>query len=162
MKYVNSDITTMDYGCGIGRWAKHWAINRYIGIDMTQALLDIAQSQNPSHFFIHIFKPYLEDGMGNEILGEAIHQIFTSTVLQHCDDFLVKKIMESWKKWVPAVKTFALYEINNGKTKPHVIGRPTFRYRQLLHASGFNVVSDSSATHIVHGEAHTLSLIEVI
>ena len=160
MKYVNSDLTTLDYGCGIGRWAKYWAINRYMGVDVTRSLLNIAWDQNPNHYFFHIQRPYLED-YAVRLEGDT-QQIFTSTVLQHCDDSLVKLIMESWMKWVPTVKTFAFYEINNGKTKTHVLGRPTFRYRQLLHASGFEVKSDSSSTHFVHGEAHTLSLIEVL
>jgi hypothetical protein len=156
LKNIHTSIYTVDYGCGVGRWAKHWSIDKYLGVDMTKSLLDIAQGENPSHSFSHLSSPFLTERLDN------VEQVFTSTVLQHCDDSLVLKIMESWAKFIPHLKSVCLYELGNNSKKHHVGGRSHWEYADMVKKAGIFSFLQYSASHCVHKELHTITRIQVM
>jgi len=150
--HLNSSTPTLDYGCGVGRYAKYF--RNYMGCDLTKQLLDIAGKENPNTAFFHLKEPWINED--NALLASRTEQIFTATVLQHCDDELVAKIIKSFSHF-PLLHRLCFYEKNNGDVKPHVVSRNSKEYYDLVNCAGFFIKNSESYTHSIHGELHTLS-----
>lgn len=168
-KYVSRLIPTIDYGCGIGRYAKEF-LGEYVGYDITKKLLNIARQNNSDKSFILLEQPYFtppEDGKCELLLDSDkgtswFEQFFTATVLQHCHDEVVVKLFKSIKENVGAQDfTFCLYENSCKFEKPHVIGRYPERYYAMVAEAGFKVLDFDYYPHIVKGEEHSLIRIKV-
>lgn len=138
------NIRTLDYGCGVGRYSA--CFDNYVGVDITQNLLDIAIEMNKDKEFIKI-------DLDSPIT--IPHDLFfTATVLQHCTDEVVISIFNRIENW--RNKTVVFYE-NSEDSNGHVIGRSTDEYLKLW-GRKYNDVK--SYTHSIHGENHTLTIIK--
>lgn len=141
------DLETIDYGCGIGRYAKLFNPDLYTGIDITEYLLSIAKEENPKYTFVH----------QTNLLPEQIPQaelFFTATVLQHNTDLAVSSIL----KKAAHCRVFALYE-NTSKNvdKFHVKFRTPERYVELLESAiGRKCKEVTVTSHVIQGEEHSL------
>ena len=155
--FLSPYVKTVDYGCGIGRWLPQFGFD-YIGLDITKALLDIARERFPTFTFIHLQEPTLRGAGEKQALLKDMEQFFTATVLQHCDDELVRDIFSS----VAALKgggiKFVFYE-NSQVKSGHVNGRKPEVYVELL-AEFYDVRDVQHATHKIHGEGHSVTWIE--
>ena len=156
-RYVDFRLDTLDYGCGIGRHTPNFT-GKYLGIDMTENMIYMANKRNPGRHYIWNNSPYLND---ENIDFTWIEQFFTATVLQHCDDDLVKKILESLHYQKRKGFTFALYENSAGFKKPHVIGRNPNEYVKFMEEVGFHVKDILITTHLSKGEPHSLIKVRV-
>jgi hypothetical protein len=153
--YIKHPYLTMDYGCGIGRYAN--CFENYIGVDMTAELLVIAKKNNPDKMFYHLMeKPFI-----NKHFMSPIGRIFTATVLQHCNTDLCLKIMKGWNNFVPSVEEICMYENSMDFQKPHVTGRTSGNYIEMLSDVGYIIKYSESHTHTVKGEQHTLTIAKV-
>lgn len=118
------DLKTLDYGCGIGRYAKDFKF--YLGVDMTASLLAIAKKRCPKAKFLKLNNSFLDCK-----LNFKPELIFTANVLQHNPDDVVLKIFESF---VPIVKDdiiFGLYE-NTEAQSGHMRGRTGEDYVKMI------------------------------
>lgn len=164
LKYAERGFSTLEYGCGIGRYAKKF--ENYVGVDMTKQLIDIAKAAHPDKSFYRI-GPILPDGF-KETLDELnfdVEQILTATVLQHCDDESVKAIFASFKDHnIAAPFILTMYENSEPFEKPHVIGRNSQDYLELIKTSGLKLNTAYpviSHTHTVNREKHTLTIVGI-
>lgn len=169
--HLKRNYDTLEYGCGIGRYASEFHGN-YLGVDISPELLAIAIKENPGKAFSYIDKPYLPDQFAdtNEV---DIECIFTATVLQHCSDELVMKILQSFKKYNDKRIHFledneyplhlAFYENSEGFEKPHVKGRKPEQYLQMVISAGFKIKGEGLIieTHTVKKEKHSLTIMQV-
>lgn len=149
-KISSTEMSTMDYGCGIGRYSQHFS--NYIGVDMTEDLVNIAVSNNPNKDFAVVNKAF-------EIPEDIeCERVFTATVLQHNDDDGVDTFIQNCKK-VKNLKEFIFYENSqvNGK---HMNARDQNRYKEMLEQH-FSVDLVGFQSHKVHGEIHTVSLYRI-
>lgn len=150
-KFLEKKLKTLDYGCGIGRWSN--LFDNYLGVDITKNLLDIAKENNKDKNYILLEKPILKN------IDYDFEQFFTSTVLQHCDDDLVDRIINSLYEVKNNGFVIVLYE-NSIVKADHVNGRSPERYRTMFEKY-FNIISFESDSHIVHGEEHSITKIVV-
>lgn len=118
-----TDLITLDYGCGTGRYAD--LFDEYIGYDITQQLIDIAKKNHPAKKFFVGNTPYLCE------FGHDYEMILTVTVLQHNSDDLVKKILQSIRQNAVGPLIFCLLE-NTTAEAEHCVGRSPDRYLKLL------------------------------
>lgn len=152
-EHVPDDVPVLDYGCGTGRFSDCFE-KEYLGVDITESLLEVARKNNPAKNYRRLENPWLEKVDFNFVL------FFTSTVLQHNDDEMVKKILKSVRDCRGSMFFgFVLYE-NSQVQAPHVKGRSSEEYAELV-KTVFNVLHFWSYSHIVHGEEHTLTIINV-
>ena len=135
------DRKTYDFGCGFGKWARKFP--RYCGMDWNEAALEEARKRNPEKDF----------KLPEEIFDSPI-LFFTANVLQHNYDREVLRILSLVKSHSP---NFAFYEIEKVQL-PHVFGRSTEDYENLLVRAGFQVDFSTSYSHVVHMQLHTLSI----
>jgi len=149
---VDGSLSTVDYGCGIGRHSPSFT-GTYLGIDMTEQLIRYAMKRNPNKTYICSNNPYISDDIGGI---QWIQQFFTATVLQHCDDELVLKILDSVYYQKKTNFIFALYENSHGFKKSHVIGRKPSDYIDFIKKVGFNIGKLQVNTHLNKGEQHSL------
>ena len=103
LPHMNTELFTLDYGCGIGRFSKLFNPDKYLGVDVTELLLHIAASDNPEYNYIILNNPYITASN-----LAPIEQFFSSTVLQHNTDETIRLIVSSLKG-LP-IKRFMLYE----------------------------------------------------
>lgn len=156
---LHASVPTLDYGCGVGRYAHHFP--NYLGLDATGELLTIAKGLNPSKNFQLIEGVYPSEEEICRVRAEfKPERIFTATVLQHCSDDLVVQVLRSLLP-IDTVVTFALYEKDNGDTKPHVISRRCSDYYDLLNRAGWFIKDYKTYSHKIHKEIHTLSVFSV-
>lgn len=169
-QYVSRLSATIDYGCGIGRYADDF-LGKYVGYDMTKELLEIAKNNHPDRKFIHLKQPYFsppEEGKIELILDRDkgsswFDQFFTATVLQHCHYDVVMKLLKSIKWDVKARDfTFCFYENSCKFEKPHIVGRSPDQYWAMVHDAGFTIVDFDYHTHELKREAHSLTRIKVL
>lgn len=153
---LNTELITVDFGCGTGNWSKFFVPNNYIGVDLTLGLLSVAEQNNTEYNYKLLSDPCFNEA---KHIPKNMEQFFTSTVLQHCDDKAVSCIFKNVAKRKKTGFKFCLYE-NLDVQKMHVRGRSTIDYVNLI-CKHFRILSVSSHTHVVHGEPHTLSIIEV-
>jgi SAM-dependent methyltransferase len=158
-KNLDTYLPTLDYGCGIGRYAQQFS--KYVGADMTKELIKLARKRNKGKRFVHLSHPYLTEVETFNIRYKFdIEQVLTTTVLQHCDDELVIKILKSFKDNLLGLKRLCFYEKDAGDKKPHVISRSTLDYMTLLSEAGIHT-NGNCKSHIVHNEKHTLSVFNI-
>jgi len=148
--YCPRHLRTLDYGCGIGRYAEDFEY--YLGVDFTESLLAIARERCPGAKFLKLNSSFLdcELDFGPEL-------IFTSCVLQHNQDDVVLKIFESF---VPIVKgdiMFGLYE-NTEIQSGHMRGRTGEEYVGMISAY-FKVCEWETHSHRM-SEEHAFTLIK--
>lgn len=155
-KFIRLSLPTLDFGCGIGKYSDLFP--KYFGVDITDYLLKKAKFYHKDKSFFILNKPYLTDKFRKYFY--SVEQVFTSTVLQHCNDDLIIKIFKSFLM-LYNLNYINLYEKNNNDTKPHVKSRCTQEYHNLLIDSGFYIKQINSHTHTIHGENHTLSIFKV-
>ena len=151
--FVSSNVAidegvTLDYGCGVGRFAK--VFKSYVGSDITENLLNIAKDEHPNLTFIRVESPF-------EIPEIEFDRFFTSTVLQHNDDDSIHQLFKELSK--TDVKEIVLYENTEAKA-PHCVGRTSKDYLDII-IKYLSVSLASSVSHTVHGQKHTLSVFKV-
>lgn len=151
-KYCPKSYITLDYGCGVGRYAGEFS--NYLGVDITKELLDIAKKQHPKKDFL-----LLQELCLPEKLEFDFELFLTATVLQHNPDDVVKKIFESVAKLKPSNILFCLYE-NSQVVTHHVQARNSEDYVALV-SNYFEIKGYASYKHKVHNEEHILTLIRV-
>ena len=152
-QYLNKSLTTLDYGCGVGRWSI--LFDKYLGVDITNNLLEIAKKETIKEYLL-IDTTYLPNYISKEFDFE---RFFTSTVLQHCDDDSVRDILKSIKVNKEKGFEFFLYENTEVQTN-HVKGRTPIEYKKLI-SEYFEVLSFEEYHHMVHGEKHSITKINV-
>jgi len=143
-------LRTLDYGCGVGRYAEDF--KHYLGVDMTEALLDIARKRNPGAKFLKLNSPFLDCKLD---FGPEL--IFTSNVFQHNPDDIVFKILKSF---VPIVKgdiVFGLYE-NTEIQSGNMRGRTAEDYVGMVREY-FKIYEWGSTLHRM-SEEHAFTLIK--
>jgi ubiquinone/menaquinone biosynthesis C-methylase UbiE len=149
--YIDKNLATIDFGCGIGRWA--YLFNNYLGVDITENLLNIAREKYPDKNFLLTKTPTLP------LINYKFSQFFTSTVLQHCDDHLVDKIIKSLHTLKQTDFSIVLYE-NSSVQLSHVNGRKPEIYKCMFEKY-FNLKSFQFDTHTVHNEVHSVTILLV-
>jgi SAM-dependent methyltransferase len=150
-KHCPTDLETLDYGCGIGRYADMF--RDYEGQDITGELIDLAKQNHPDKKFVLVDDPSPQFENGPELF-------FTSTVLQHCDLTVVAEILHSLKQ-SSTLKAVCLYEnAQRGLKKQHVIGRTFLEYAYYLD-DYLGIKEMVAASHVIHGERHDLLVAQV-
>ena len=143
--------STLDYGCGTGRYAHFYDENEYTGADITQRLLDIAISNYPSHSFMKL-------GNVGDIPKVEFDTFFTATVLQHNSDETVRLIFSNLRKMKSKNLQFVLYENNQVRCR-HVKGRSPSEYLGFV-SDFFEIKTFTEGEHIICGEKHSISKIQ--
>jgi len=154
LPWVDRELLTLDYGCGVGRWS--WIFDRYIGVDITQNLLDVAIKENPYKKYYYLSTPTLENFTAVDL--SQVKQFFASTVLQHCDDDLCDNIIQTFALHKPVSPTFILYETSIKEGAYHNKGRSALEYANII-SKHFSVKEVKSEEHLVHNQPHTVSKI---
>lgn len=154
LPWVDRKLLTLDYGCGVGRWS--WMFNEYIGVDITQNLLDIAIKENPYKKYYHLSTPTLENFTSVDL--SQVKQFFASTVFQHCDDNLCSDIIQTFANHNPISPTFILYETSIKEGAYHNKGRSALEYANII-SKYFSVKEVKFEEHLVHGQPHIVSKI---
>jgi len=154
LPWVDRELLTLDYGCGVGRWSG--IFDRYIGVDITQNLLNIAIKENPYKKYYYLPTPTLEDFTAVDL--SQVKQFFASTVLQHCDDSLCDNIIQTFASHKPVSPIFILYETSIKEGAYHNKGRSTLEYANII-SKHFSVKQVESEEHLVHNQPHTVSKI---
>lgn len=148
--YCPNNLRTLDYGCGTGRYSEEF--NNYIGMDITDNLLNIARDNHPHRHFILLNKPFL-----NGIIFD-FDLFFTATVLQHNSNDVVSKIFKSIFKIKQKKILFSIYENSQDHGK-YVTGRDSKDYIDMIGAF-FSIISYTIASHIIHSTKHNITLIQ--
>jgi trans-aconitate methyltransferase len=154
--YVSRMAPTVDYGCGIGRHSEGF-LGKYLGIDMIQNMISLAKKNNPDKNYICSDSPFIPSTI--DITWMKI--FFTATVLQHCDDDLVIKILKSVYSQIDKNFTFVLYENSEMFVKSHIIGRHPSIYEEFLKCAGFVIKNLQIHSHTNYKEEHSLLIAEV-
>jgi len=148
--YCPRHLRTLDYGCGIGRYAEDF--EHYLGVDFTESLLAIAREKHPKAKFLKLNSSFLDCELGFDP-----ELIFTSCVLQHNPDDVVLKIFESFAPIVKGDITFGLYE-NTEIQSGHMRGRKAEDYVEMV-GTYFKVGEWQSHSHRM-SEEHAFTLIK--
>ena len=143
-------LRTLDYGCGIGRYAIDFEC--YLGVDFTESLLLIARKRCPEARFQLLHNPYLDGDLDFEP-----ELFFTSCVLQHNPDDVVLKIFESLAPIVKDNITFGLYE-NTETQSGHMRGRTGEEYVEMV-STYFEVREWETRSHRM-SEEHAFTLMK--
>ena len=152
--YIDRSLHTLDYGCGIGRWADQF--DNYVGVDITTALLELARKFSPEKTFLQLREPTLFGMEGRKELRN-VEQFFSATVLQHCDDELLMEIFRSFHAIRNCFVSFVFYE-NSQVKAAHVNGRKPAQYLEML-GELFDVKAFGHESHKIHGEQHSITRI---
>ena len=151
-KFCPMDRPTLDYGCGIGRYAD--CFQYYTGTDITEELLSIARKNHPQNKFVQ------QKSAIPDLSGMDFSLFFTATVLQHCADAVVSKIFSVLRDYKPYGLTIFLYENSDERVSAsHVCGRSMNFYLDLL-ASSFSIKKSVQDSHLIHGEKHGILLVD--
>lgn len=152
---IDSNKRTIDYGCGIGRCSMYFNNKRYLGVDITEKLLDIAIKNNPNYNYKLLLNPFLTN------LNFDFELFFTSTVLQHNDDNLVMKIFESLRDIKKNGFEIVLYEnTNDSVNSNHMCFRKKDDYKNIVKLY-FNINEYFYYDRIDHLEQHSLMIFKV-
>lgn len=151
--HLDRSLATLEYGCGIGRYASYF--EEYVGVDVTERLLEIARDRHPHTRFELLRQPWLD-----ATFDWDFQQVFTATVLQHNDDSMVNRILGSIAARKSAGFRFALYE-NFHRNARHVAARSPERYLELVCEHYSNADLKATDSHVIHGERHCLTIIDV-
>lgn len=149
--FLDPKKTTLDYGCGIGRYTHFFEKSNYIGADITTKLLDIARSSYPNYNFLKI------ENVG-DVPDLSFDVFFTATVLQHNADETVRLIFKNLQKIKNTNIQFVLYE-NDQTECSHVQRRTPHEYLDMV-SDFFKVTNFECDSHVIHGEKHSLAKID--
>ena len=147
---LDTNLFTLDYGCGVGRYSKFFT--KYLGVDITRKLLDIAIEENPEYNYELLTNPDLSD-----IDLSGIEQFYTSTVLQHNTDESVKLILSGLSK-AKNLNSIVLYESSAYRVNvinSHMNFRTVEDYERLV-KEHFDVKGFKYFKHMIHGAEHAL------
>lgn len=153
-KNCPTDLLTLDYGCGIGRYVHRF--NDYCGIDITERLIDIAKVNHPDKRFVQIKQSYLILDLD---IDNDFELFFTANVLQHNSDEVVLKIVESVIPYMKDKCIFSIYE--NSYIDGDTCKKRTSDEYIILMEQNFVVKSFNSWSHVIHGAEHTHTLVKV-
>lgn len=152
---VPHDKYVLDYGCGTGRYSRLFAPTLYLGVDICENLLAIAARDNPEYQYELLPNPIPKP------IDFPFDVFFTATVLQHNDDEGFERILASLQAISgrrPLI--FCIYENTADKQgEPHVCFRSVKRYLEFI-SKYFHIIKHDSWAHVVHGEEHSLILVE--
>ena len=151
-KKVDALKRILDYGCGTGRHTCLFAENKYLGVDIIPELLAIAEKDHPNYTFSSLLKI-------GDVPAFDFEIFFTSTVLQHNSDETLELVFDNVKTVKSTGFQFLLYE-NSQVFAPHVQARCVNDHVRLI-SRHFSVKEADADSHVVHGERHDLSVIEV-
>ena len=144
----------MDYGCGVGRYSIFFDKTKYIGVDISDDLLNIARKSNPGYSYYKLQKPIPEG------INFKLQMFFTATVLQHNSDQVVIGIFKELAKLVDDEILLCLYEntsINKGDY--HIAFRKVKEYMELI-SKVFDIDESIHDKHIIHNEEHSLMMVK--
>ena len=144
-------LRTLDFGCGTGNFAS--CFESYLGVDISETLLTFAKTAYLEKDFILLRQPIPSE---KAVFLFRPELFFSTTVLQHNSDDLVRKIFKSVAKIRQDI-IFSIYE-NCQVIAKHVKGREPEEYLALLGES-FKILSPYSFSHYVHGEKHALTIV---
>ncbi len=148
------DRKTLDYGCGSGRYSQFFDKEKYIGMDICENLLRIAEEKNPGYCYHKLNTPVPEE------IGFKAEMFFTATVLQHNCDEVVEKIFQKLAIMAKGRILLCLYE-NTSKKKGgyHICFRSEEKYLEMIEKN-LEIMTWQSDSHIIHGEEHSLIIVE--
>ncbi len=153
---IKPELFTIDYGCGIGLFSTLCRPDRYLGMDLTTEFLCLAAKRNPDYW-------YMPTGPIPEMESQRpIQQFLTVNVLQHNNDHVVGEIFRSLAQRNPEGGIrFVLYENSmKAKNSGHMRFRQPDEYVGFI-AEHFAVISVDKSSHVVHGEEHSLTVVQV-
>ena len=159
--HLDFDCYTLDYGCGIGRYTSLFDRNKYLGVDVCEKLLNIAECENEGYDFVLCENGLLDrESVLPYIRFKNIEQFFTATVLQHNSDIQVRHIFKSWTEYMSPDCRFVLYEnCHNAEDKEHIAFRSPEQYIALFKdATELDVNIISIDQHKIHGEWHAITI----
>jgi hypothetical protein len=160
--HLDVSLRTVDYGCGIGLFSPLFDPNRYLGIDLMNEFIEHASRRNPAHRYQNTPSAIGTKALWNVGMNSSdLEQFFTTNVLQHNDDLVVREILAGLSQWKPAGFRLALYEnTHEAKGKPHMRFRSPAQYEAMI-GEHFQIRSFMQVSHEVHGERHTFMQVEV-
>jgi SAM-dependent methyltransferase len=151
-KFCPRNLKTLDYGCGIGRYAMEF--NEYLGVDITHQLLKIAKKRNPTKTFQQLNELNLT---GINFIPELF---FTATVLQHNPDDVVEGIFKSLSLIKSENMMLCLYE-NSSDKNIHMHPRSSSDYIDIV-SKFFTIKNSKGDKHTLHKTSvHDITIIEV-
>lgn len=154
-KHLPLDLVTLDYGCGTGAYCELFMQHKYLGADIARSAIELARVSHKDYRFLHLEGIYLS------MRCIPAEMIFTATVLQHCNDALVRVVLKELARHIKP-KVIAIYEADNGKEVAHCVGRGSSQYVTLVREYFAGYVKHTSHSHTVHGEQHTLTIIHLL
>jgi len=146
-------LRTLDFGCGTGNFTN--CFESYLGVDISESLLDFAKIAYPEKNFILLEQPI---PLEREIFLFKPELFFSVTVLQHNSDDLVRKIFKSIAQ-IKQGMMFSIYENSHVILKSHIKGRTPEDYLAFLDES-FEILTSCSFSHYVHDEKHSLTIVK--
>lgn len=157
--HIVEGLSTIDYGCGVGRWSHLFNDDIYVGLDIEDSLLSIARKSHPTKKFLRLKTPSLSELDENYLHAiKNSSQFLSVCVLQHCNDSLVLRIFKNLHDIKPNQMRFILYE-NIEVQANHVAGRNGQEYLELMTQAGY-VGELEHYSHVVHNEIHGVSIIK--
>lgn len=154
LPYLDTTLKTIDFGCGVGRYSGFFEPDKYLGVDITKNLLDIAVHENSKHDYNLLSEPNLTG------INYDYEQFFVATVLQHNDDDGVRDILRTINS--DFLKRIVLYENTSdipNREGRHIKFRSVKEYIEFM-KEFFNVKTFDFDEHVIHGEKH--SVIQII
>jgi hypothetical protein len=153
-QYLDTNLPTIDYGCGVGKFAPLFDGVNYVGLDLTKQFLDSARRNNPAKTFVLLTDPTLKTF--SKFCTAYWKQFMTVNVLQHNCDATVFDIFKGLKRVVSDGFTISMYEnTHEKKGLSHMCFRKPEDYVMFV-GDHFNVKKYTVHDHIVHNEKHSL------
>lgn len=154
---IDTNLKTIDYGCGIGLFSSMFDAGKYLGLDITQEFIDLAKQSNPEHQYLLLDSPF----MGSMDLNFDIDLFFTANVLQHNCDYIVAELFKNLKSIKHEDFTLALYENTHRFVNTHHMCFRTPDDYLSFASEHFCIKNHEIFTHRIHGEDHSLIKISV-
>lgn len=146
---IDVKLRTVDYGCGVGHFSRHFSQDKYLGCDITQDFLQIARKTNKNYNYHLLREPYLDTTWDFE-------QFFTTNVLQHNSNQTLHDLLLQLHQIKEKDFVFSLYEnVHNFSGTQHMCFRKPEDYINLV-GKYFKIKQTESYEHIVHNETHAL------
>ena len=147
---IDTSLFTLDYGCGVGRYSRFFT--KYLGVDITKELLDIAIEENPGYSYELLISPDLSG-----VYLSEVEQFYTSTVLQHNTNESIKLILSELSK-AENLKSIVMYESSAygvNVSNSHMNWRTVEDYEKIVREH-FDVLKFEYFKHMIHGSEHAL------
>jgi SAM-dependent methyltransferase len=151
-QHCPKNYITLDYGCGIGRCSDNF--ENYLGVDASEEILNIAKEMHPDKNYLLLQEPWLP-----KELDFDFELFFTTTVLQHNSDEVVREIFRSVANLKKKNFFFSLYE--NAENSTHHLKARNSRYYIKLLKEHFEILDYKSYEHKAHNVSHILTFVRV-